>query len=101
MLLLRHSHPRKDHTMIRKVVSTCALALFLSGAVAVAHADTIGTIATFSLTNKGTLSAAGPFGTLTVTQTAAGLVTVKETLAPNEYYAGTGAGESLAFNIKP
>jgi hypothetical protein len=87
--------------MIRKVVAYCSLALFFSAAVAVAHADTIGTVASFTLTNKGSLPAAGPFGTITLTQTAAGVVTVKEVLAANEYYASTGAGDSLEFNIKP
>ena len=86
--------------MIRKIVSFCTIALFSSVAVAIAHADTIGTVASFTLTDKGSLTAAGPFGTITVTQTAAGQVTVKETLAANEYYAGTGAGDALEFNIK-
>jgi len=87
--------------MYRKIVSTCALLFLSSAAVAIAHADTIGTVASFTLTDKGSLSAAGPFGTITLTQTAAGVVTVKETLAANEYYASTGAGDSLEFYIKP
>ena len=86
--------------MIRKIVASCAVVLFSSVAVAIAHADTIGTVATFTLTDKGSLTATGPFGTITVTQTAAGQVTVHETLAANEYYAGTGAGDALEFNIK-
>ncbi len=40
-----------------------------------------------------------PFGTVSLEQTTADLVTVTETLAPNEVFAGTGAGDSLEFNV--
>lgn len=41
----------------------------------------------------------GPFGTISLIQTTATLVTVTLTLSPNERFAGTGAGEALAFNV--
>lgn len=40
-----------------------------------------------------------PFGTVTLTQTTPDMVTVTETLAPEEVFAGTGAGEALEFNV--
>lgn len=86
--------------MIRKALALCSLAVLASLPV-VAHADAINTLATFSLTDKGSLTGvSGPFGTITLFQSAVGVVTVKETLAANEYYASTGAGDSLEFNIK-
>jgi hypothetical protein len=41
----------------------------------------------------------GPFGTIELIQTTATLVTVTLTLSANERFAGTGAGEALAFNV--
>ncbi len=41
----------------------------------------------------------GPFGTVQLIQTTSSLVTVTLTLAANERFAGTGAGEALTFNI--
>jgi hypothetical protein len=40
-----------------------------------------------------------PFGTITLVQTTATLVTVTEALAPNELFAGSGAGDALEFNV--
>lgn len=41
----------------------------------------------------------GPFGTVTLTDTAANTVNVKVTLAPNVAWVGTGAGDALGFNL--
>lgn len=66
-----------------------------------AMADTIGTVATFSLTADGCSGGcgAGPYGTITLTQSATGVVTVKETLASGVAFVATGAGESIEFNL--
>lgn len=66
-----------------------------------AKADTIGTVATFSLTADGCSGGcgAGPFGTITLTQTATGVVTVNETLASGVAFVATGAGQSLEFDL--
>lgn len=66
-----------------------------------AMADSIGTVATFSLTADGCSSGcgAGPYGTITLTQTATGVVTVNETLASGVAFVATGAGESIEFNL--
>jgi hypothetical protein len=40
-----------------------------------------------------------PFGTVSLVQTTPTLVTVTETLAANERFAGTGAGDALEFNV--
>jgi hypothetical protein len=40
-----------------------------------------------------------PFGTITLEQTTSTLVTVTETLAANERFAGSGAGDALEFNV--
>jgi hypothetical protein len=41
----------------------------------------------------------GPFGTVLLTQTTSTLVTVTETLSPNERFAGSGAGQALEFKV--
>ena len=87
--------------IFKKVASLCGLVLLASAPV-FAHADVIGTDVMFTLTNKGSLTGVtGPFGTIELKQTSTGVVTVTETLAANEYFAGTGAGNSLAFNVNP
>jgi hypothetical protein len=40
-----------------------------------------------------------PYGTVSLAQTTATLVTVTETLAADERFAGTGAGDALEFNV--
>lgn len=66
-----------------------------------AKADPIGTTATYSLTLDGCTGGCGtaPYGSITLVQTTATLVTITETLKTGERYAGTGAGESLEFNL--
>ena len=83
--------------------------LFLSSVVVLASAsfakaDTVGTTAVFQLTFDGCSGTCGtsPFGTVTLVQTATGVVTVTETLkatTPAEGFVATGAGESLAWNL--
>jgi hypothetical protein len=69
-----------------------------------AKADAIGTTSVFQLTFDGCSGTCGtsPFGTVTLVQTATGVVTVTETLkatTPAEGFVATGAGESLAWNL--
>lgn len=71
------------------------ITLSLLGAAPPAKATTI-TLSTDGCT--GTCGT-GPFGTVQLIQTTASLVTVTVTLAANERFAGTGAGEALAFNV--
>ncbi len=71
----------------------------LFGALALlpaAHASTV-----FTLTQDACTGTCGtpPFGTITLVQTTATLVTVTETLAPNEFFVGSGAGDALEFNV--
>ena len=70
-----------------------------------AHADAIGTTAMFSLTVDGCTGGCGtaPFATVTLTQSATGVVDVKEVLTsttPAEGFVATGSGQSLEFNLK-
>jgi len=57
--------------------------------------------ATFTLNVDSCSGTCGtpPFATVTLDQTTATLVTVTETLAANERFAGTGAGSSLEFDV--
>ena len=85
--------------MIKKILSLSSILVLASAAFA--HADAIGTTATYSLTLDGCSSScgAGPFGTITLVQTATGVVTVTETLANGVAFVATGAGESIEFNL--
>ena len=83
--------------------------LFLSSVLVLASssfakADAIGTTSVFQLTLDGCSGTCGtsPFGTITLVQTATGVVTVTETLkatTPAEGFVATGAGEFLAWNL--
>jgi hypothetical protein len=84
--------------MLKKIASLCTLAILASAPV-LAHADAIGTQDVFNLTNPGSLPASGPFGTVTLTQTAADTISVTVMLASGENFAGTGAGNALGFNV--
>jgi hypothetical protein len=57
----------------------------------------------FTLTENGCSGTGGcgtgPFGTISLTQTTASLVTVTLTLAGGENFSGTGAGDALEFNV--
>jgi len=75
--------------------------LFFSAALVLAaapfaKADAIGTTAIFTLTQDGCSGTCGtaPFGTIQLVQTSTGVVTVTETLAANERFAGSGAGDA-------
>jgi len=80
--------------MFRKNVLTI---LVLLGMMAVIIPAAQGSIV-FTLNESGCCGS-GPFGTVTLDQTTANLVTVTETLNPGVNWAGTGAGEALEFNI--
>lgn len=88
--------------MFRKTLSFLSVAL-LASAAAIAHADSI----TYDLTvdgssghNLGTPTSLGSgiYATVTLTQSGSNVI-VTETLASGENYAGTGAGDSLEFNL--
>jgi hypothetical protein len=55
----------------------------------------------FTLTQDACTGTCGvsPFGTILLVQTTPTLVTVTETLAANERFAGGGAGDALEFNV--
>jgi hypothetical protein len=73
------------------------------GSGAVAYADAIGTVETFNLTVDGCTGGCGSgptvFGTVTLTQSAAGVVSIDEELNPPAGFVGTGAGNSLIFSL--
>jgi hypothetical protein len=88
--------------MMKKVLLLSSVCLLASASFA--RADAIGTTALYSLTLDGCTGScgAGPYGTVKLVQTSAGLVTVTETLAttvPAEGFVATGAGKSLEFNL--
>jgi hypothetical protein len=88
--------------VLKKVLFLSTLCLLASASFA--KADAIGTTAAFQLTLDGCSGTCGtsPFGTITLVQTATGVVTVTETLkatTPAEAFVATGAGESLDWNL--
>ena len=88
--------------MIKKILSLGSVLVLASATLA--HADAIGTTKLFQLTFDACSGSCGtsPFGTVTLVQTATGVVTVTETLkatTPAEGFVATGAGESLDWNL--
>jgi hypothetical protein len=85
--------------MLKKLILLSSVLVLASSVFA--HADAIGTVATYTLTIDGCSGGCGtaPFGTITLTQTGVGVVTVLETLNPGEGFVGTGSGNSLDFNL--
>src|SRR5215469_12794691 len=89
--------------MLSRILLGVAVLGLASGLAA--HADTIGTTETFHLTVDGCSgmcgSAGSDFGTITLVQSATGVVTVTEVLnsALNPAFVDTGAGESLVFSL--
>ena len=84
---------------MKRIFSTGLFVAALAGVSA--QAATI-----FSLTQDGCSGTggcgAGPYGTISLVQNGMGTsatVTVTETLAANENFAGTGAGDALDFNV--
>ena len=87
--------------MSRKLATLCSIGLF-AVATTVAHATptAVGTVDTFTLTSGGgCCGTTGDFGTIKLTQTSSTEVTVVETLASGVDFVGTGAGDSLGFNL--
>lgn len=80
--------------MLKKALGSLVFCLVV--AAPFAKADTI-----FNLTADGCTGGCGtaPFGTVTLSQTTPTTVTVTVALAANEYFAGTGAGQALEFNV--
>ena len=88
--------------VIKKILFLGSVCLLASAPFA--KADAIGTTAVFQLTLDGCTGTCGtsPFGTVTLVQTATGVVTVTETLkttVPAEGFVATGAGKSLDWNL--
>ena len=88
--------------MMKKILFLSSVLVLASSSFA--KADAIGTTSVFQLTLDGCSGTCGtsPFGTITLVQTATGVVTVTETLkatTPAEGFVATGAGESLAWNL--
>jgi hypothetical protein len=86
-----------------KKIATLAIAGLLASATA--YADTLVGSQTYTLTNGGSVaSTPGNYGTITLTEylnstTLKDYVTVNLTLVGTEYFASTGAGSALAFNL--
>jgi hypothetical protein len=88
--------------VIKKILFLSSVLVLASASFA--KADAIGTTSVFQLTLDGCSGTCGtsPFGTITLVQTATGVVTVTETLkatTPAEGFVATGAGKSLAWNL--
>jgi hypothetical protein len=88
--------------VIKKILFLSSVLVLASASFA--KADTVGTTAVFQLTLDGCSGTCGtsPFGTITLVQTATGVVTVTETLkatTPAEGFVATGAGKSLDWNL--
>ncbi len=83
--------------MLIKIIRISCLAVF--GMLAGESASQATAI--FTLTQDGCTGTCGvsPFGTISLVQTTSTLVTVTETLAANERFAGGGAGDALEFNV--
>ena len=82
--------------MFKRLLSLFAVCLLASATFA--HADAIGTTESFTLNESGCCGT-GPFGTITLLQTATGVVKVTETLAAGDFYVLTGAGNAIAFSL--
>jgi hypothetical protein len=88
--------------MLKRILLLSSVVVLASAPFA--KADAIGTTATFQLTLDACTGTCGtsPFGTVTLVQTATGVVTVTETLkatTPAEGFVATGAGKSLDWNL--
>ena len=88
--------------MIKRILFLSSVCLLASAPFA--KADAIGTTGVFQLTLDACTGTCGtsPFGTVTLVQTATGVVTVTETLkatTPAEGFIATGAGKSLDWNL--
>ncbi len=85
------------------MIKTGRILLAVCGGLAFLPAAGAATVFTFNLDACSGTCGAAPFGTVSLAQTGAGgvgtFVTVIETLAANERFAGTGAGDALEFNV--
>ena len=85
--------------MIKKILFLSSVCLLASASFA--HADAIGTTASFTLNQDGCTGTCGtsPFGTVLLTQTTSSLVTVEVTLFNGDEFIKSGAGDALEFNL--
>ncbi len=85
------------------MIKTGRILLTVCSALAFLPAAGAATVFTFNLDACSGTCGAAPFGTVSLAQTGAGgvgtFVTVIETLAANERFAGSGAGDALEFNV--
>jgi PEP-CTERM motif len=89
--------------MLKKILLSSSVLVLMSPVFA--HADLIGATESFTLTVDGCTGGCGtaPFATVTLLQSATGVVTVTEVLTtttPAEGFVGTGSGNSLEWNLK-
>lgn len=85
--------------MIKKILFLSSVCLLASASFA--HADAIGTTASFTLNQDGCTGTCGtsPFGSVLLTQTTSSLVTVEVTLFNGDEFIKSGAGDALEFNL--
>ncbi|HUX46142.1 MAG TPA: PEP-CTERM sorting domain-containing protein [Terracidiphilus sp.] len=83
--------------MLKKILYSSALCLFVLATAGVSKADTLN----YTLTVDGCSGGCGasPYGTITLTDDGSGNVNVTEQLASNYYFVNTGAGNPLEFNL--
>src|SRR5438128_667730 len=85
------------------MIKSGRILLAICGGLAFLPAAGASTVFTFNMDACSGTCGASPFGTVSLAQTGAGgagtFVTVIETLAANERFAGTGAGDALEFNV--
>jgi PEP-CTERM motif-containing protein len=85
------------------MIKSGRILLAICGGLAFLPAAGASTVFTFNMDACSGTCGASPFGTVSLAQTGAGgagtFVTVMETLAANERFAGTGAGDALEFNV--
>ena len=85
------------------MIKSGRILLAICGGLAFLPAAGASTVFQFNMDACSGTCGASPFGTVSLAQTGSGgagtFVTVTETLAANERFAGTGAGDALEFNV--
>jgi hypothetical protein len=80
-----------------------SILLAVCGGLALLPTAGASTVFTFNIDACSGTCGVGPFGVVSLAQTGTGgagtFVTLTETLAANERFAGTGAGDALEFNV--
>ncbi|MDR3745827.1 MAG: PEP-CTERM sorting domain-containing protein [Acidobacteriaceae bacterium] len=88
----------KGEIMTNKLAILSCVALLCFAPAVMSHATAIGTVETIDLTQSGCCGNGPTFAVVTLTQ-GSGFVSVAETLSSGIDFVGTGAGDSLAFNL--